>query len=224
MRKIASAILTAVLLIGVSLPVSAAGFPDLNRKGTLTLVMEWDGEPLDSGKLTLYRVGDIVSAAGDDFFTPVPELKDSGISFEELRDTRLPQKLAELALQEKLDPVQAPIQEGEAVFDALQTGLYVVTQKEADACGGFEPVQPFLISLPHWNGHHYIYDRTAQPKVALEIAPTEPTEPKPTEPKDPTLPQTGQLNWPVPVMAVSGLILLFSGILLCTGKKARREE
>lgn len=227
MRKIASIVLSIVLMTGFVLPVSAAGFTDLNRQGTLTLMMEWDGEQLDSGYLTLYRVGDIVSVAGDDFFTPVSELEDSGISLTELENTQLPKELETLALREKLSPIRTSIQNGEAVFNALQTGLYLVTQAEEDACVGFSPIQPFLISLPHWNGHHYVYERKAQPKVELEIVPTEPTEPsepKPTKPAEPTLPQTGQLNWPVPVMAVCGVMLIFAGILLCTGKKVDRED
>jgi len=234
-RRIVSFLLSALLLMGLGLSVSAAGFTNLDRKGTLTLVMEWDSKPLNSGSLTLYRVGDIVCQSGDDYFTTVPELKDSNISLKKLDDTRLPQKLAELAVQEELEPVKAPIQQGEAVFDGLQTGLYVVMQTKADACDGFEPIAPFLISLPQWNGNQYLYERKAQPKVELEIIPeeseepTEPTEPestepKPTKPSGSTLPQTGQLNWPVPVMAVSGLILLLCGILLCAGKKVDGEE
>lgn len=50
-----------------------------------------------------------------------------------------------------------------------------------------------------------------------------PTEPKPTKPKpDPDkLPQTGQLNWPVPVLATLGLLLLIAGIFLRSKKQVQ---
>ena len=62
----------------------------------------------------------------------------------------------------------------------------------------------------------YIYDVDADPKVELTKAP-QPT-PTPT-PKPPTLAQTGQLNWPVPVLAIIGLCLFSLGWLLRFGRK-----
>lgn len=52
--------------------------------------------------------------------------------------------------------------------------------------------------------------------------PSESTEPtKPTEPDKPTLPQTGQLWWPVPLMAIAGLVLFLLGWLR---RKERADE
>ena len=223
MKKIAVFILSAVLLLGLSLTVYAAEAPDLSKKGSLTLTMVWDAEPLNSGSLTLYRIGNIENKENTYSFALLPQLQDSQLSLENLKDTALPQKLADLALQRELEPITAQIQNGEAVFPELETGLYVLTQAQADACDGFEAIQPFLISLPHWDGNTYIYDWKANPKVELEKTPAEPTTPLPTEPKDPTLPQTGQLNWPVPVMAVSGLMFLLAGGLLLGRKKVDSE-
>lgn len=61
--------------------------------------------------------------------------------------------------------------------------------------------------------------------VPEETTQPTPTEPKPTKPKpDPgKLPQTGQLNWPVPVLATLGLLLLVAGIFLRSGKKTVQE-
>lgn len=95
-------------------------------------------------------------------------------------------------------------------------GLFAVTQKEADASDGFPAIHPFLISLPRWDGEQYVYDLTAKPKVSLE--------PKPTEPPDPWLPQTGQTNWPVPVMAVAGAAFVILGGFLCFRKKENHAQ
>ena len=59
------------------------------------------------------------------------------------------------------------------------------------------------------------------PKVELEPKPHEPEEP-PEEPDKPDdkLPDTGLTNWPVPVMAVLGIILICTGIIL---RRAERK-
>lgn len=231
MRKLTVLILLAAVILGVSRPACAAEVLDRTRDSSLTLVMSWDGKPLENGSLTLYRVGDIIYSDGGYGFTPVSELKDTGISLKKLNDTELPGKLEALAVLRKLGPIRQSVSKGEAVFSELQPGLYVVTQTEKEACDGFEPIRPFLMSLPQWDGKTYVYDRKAQPKVALEKIPEQPatTEPHPTEQtaveseKSSGLPQTGQLNWPVPVMAVSGFMLLLVGSLLRGRKKDSNE-
>jgi hypothetical protein len=70
----------------------------------------------------------------------------------------------------------------------------------------------------------YQYHVTASIKSELEREP-EPTEPEPTDPPDPPgLPQTGQLNWPIPLMVVAGLALFVVGWVLCFGKKREQYE
>lgn len=224
MKKVAMFLVSLALLLSLSLPGYAREIPDPSRPGSLTFVMQWKDRPLNSGSLTLYRVGAIANDGGDYFFVLIPELQDSGLSLENLESASLPGQLEELAVEHGLTPISAPIRSGEAAFTDLLPGLYVVSQTEGDACDGFMPIHPFLISLPHWDGSAYVYDRTAQPKVSLEEKPTEPSEPPETVPPDSKLPQTGQLNWPVPVLAVSGLAFLLAGWFLCFGKKERHEK
>lgn len=226
MRRILHILLCLVLLLALSLSVFATEIPDTDRLGSLTFRMEWEGEPLSSGSLTLYRVGLIANRDHRFVFVPVPEFSEDDVSLEHLEDTQLPVQLAQLAQERELEPITQPIAEGEVRFEALQTGLYVVVQREEEACEGFKPINPFLVSLPRWDGSAYIYDLVADPKVALETEPTEPpTEPtKPPEPNDPNLPQTGQLNWPIPILFAGGLLLFVVGCLLCFGKKARHED
>ena len=73
-----------------------------------------------------------------------------------------------------------------------------------------------------------MYDLIAAPKVSLEIKPDKPDKPTepddPTEPDKPILPQTGQLHWPVPILAVSGVVLFAMGWYLCFGKREEHEN
>lgn len=226
MKKI-TALLLALLLLSGALAARAAELPDPERPGSLCLLLDWEGVPLTGGKVTLYRVADVAQQGADSSFGLIPELEGTGVSLDNLADTTLPQILAQKAREKKLPPIEAPVKEGKAAFLELMPGLYVVTQNRESACDGFEPIDPFLISLPRWEKDGYAYDITAEPKVALEKTPdetTEPTEPEPTQPEDTDLPQTGQLNWPIPVMATAGLALFALGWFLCFGKREHHEN
>ena len=65
-------------------------------------------------------------------------------------------------------------------------------------------------SVPYLYRDEYQYDVTSQPKTDLE------REVKPTAPPSPgggkKLPQTGQLWWPVPVLACAGLGCIAVGL------------
>ena len=87
-------------------------------------------------------------------------------------------------------------EKGVVCFAGLGEGLYLLMQAD----GLFAP---FLVTVP-LDGDYTV---DATPKMTL--APTAPTPtPAPTEPK---LPQTGQLWWPVPVLAVLGLFCVAIG-------------
>lgn len=219
MKKRILAALIAMLLLG-SLTVHAHEVPDLTRSGTMTFIMDWNGEPLTGGSLSMYRVGDIVEEDGNFGFICVAEI--GAVPLDDLDDPALAASLADAAKQAGLTAITAPVDQGKAVFTDVEPGLYVVVQEEA--AEGFAALSPFLISMPKYENGQYVTDVTADPKVPLEPEPTEPTEPTPTEPEDPKLPQTGQLNWPVPLLAVSGLVLFVVGCFLCFGRKKENYE
>jgi len=223
MRKIFTALLALFVAIsGLSCRALAAQLPDLNRRGCITFRMEFDGVPLDGGSLTLYRVGQVAGNGGQ--FTLVEPLQKENPSLENLQDPALARKLAELSEKLGLDPITVPVKKGSCVFPDLELGLYVVAQRPGEEVPGYAPIDPFLISLPQWKDNAYLYDLTAAPKVPLEPAPTE----EPTEETEPTvdesadLPQTGQLNWPVPLMAILGLAFFGLGWSLYFGAKRRQ--
>lgn len=227
MKRIVTMLITILLVGGLSLTALAHEVPDLSQNGSITFTMDWGGEPLDSGKLSMYRVGDIVEDDGNYSFELIDELKNSNLSLDNVNDRALAEDLAVLAEDEDLLELTAPIRDGRAEFADLEPGLYVVVQAESDASKGFAPISPFLISTPNYENGHYEPHVVADPKVPLETEPsepTEPTEPEPTKPKDPNLPQTGQLNWPVPVLVVSGLTLFIMGWFLRFGRKKEKYE
>lgn len=217
-------VLTVCLLMLVGLTVNAQAtshpVPDLSRNGSLTFLMEVDGEKLDTGALNISKVGELTEEDGNYFFTLLDGTEiteDSQITLE------LAKEMLDLADELQLEVLSAEINDGIAVFQDLPHGLYVVWQNEADACADYAPISPFLISIPRYANGEYTLDVVAKPKVPFEPEPpTPPTEPPPPPP--PPLPQTGQLKWPVPVMALTGIALLITGCILCASRKKYAHE
>ena len=114
--------------------------------------------------------------------------------------------------------------EGVYYFTDLKAGLYVVTQTKA--AKGYSDMSPFLVSIPYMEDGEYVYKVTANVKTELkqEIKPTTP----PSGSKRPTygnkLPQTGQLTWPIPWLASSGMVLFALGWWLCFGRRKDSYE
>ena len=190
MRKHVISGLLALLFL-LALPVSAAAqtVPDESRNGhcSITVSMTYKGKAVCGGTLALYKVGDVAEDDGNYSFVPVEEIQADIPEFGDIESPDLAGRLAEL--KGKLTPVTSdPVtvdKDGNATFSDLTFGLYLVV-----------------------------------PKTDLErevpTKPTSPTSPttKPTTPSGggKKLPQTGQLWWPVPVLACAGLGCIAVGL------------
>ena len=213
-KRICLLLVALAVTFGFCATALASQTPDLEKPGSITFRLEWEGEALNGGSLTVYRVGAFEKVGSDYRYALIPELADSGISLENVASPETARLLAEKVEEMSLVGITAPISEGAAAFENLIPGLFLVVQQEA--APGFAPMAPFLISLPVPQGDGYVYDLVAAPKVALEPEATEPpppTEPPPDNP--PEIPQTGQLNWPVPVLAIWGALTVAFGLVLC---------
>ena len=223
-KKLIAFLLLITLVFVLCTGVCASQNVDADKSCSITFLMDFETKPLDGGSLTLYRVGQINETGNK--FVLVDSLSHSDVSLDNLESPELAQTLNALAVENKLTPYTTSVVSGKAVFSDLKTGVYVVSQPDGDEIPGYAAINPFLISLPQWQNDTYVYDITASPKVPLVPSGTEPTQPtqpqKPTEPNSPPdLPQTGQLNWPVPLMAVVGLALFLIGFALFSSSKRR---
>lgn len=217
-KRILSAAVMLLLISALAVTAFAHPVPDLSINGSITFVMDWNGEQLDSGRLNLYKVGKVAENDGDYSFDLLDEYDDEGLTLDFAGDTVLAQELLTLAKALKLTARTTNIEDGQAEFHDLEPGLYVVWQDKADASEGFAPIDPFLISMPKFQDGEYVTEVVADPKVGFETVP--PT----TVPPDDEVPQTGQLNWPVPVLAISGAVLFIFGFVLWTGRKRADYE
>ena len=196
--------------------------PDLTRTGTITVSMQYQGKPVPGGTLTLYRVGSVHEDDGNYSFALTDDFAASGESLAEPSSAALAGRLAQYAANAGCSGESHPIgSDGTAVIDDLTPGLYLVVQSKAAT--GYSSASPFLIGLPAMEDGAYVYEVDAGPKLALAGAPA-PQPPKPQTPTSQTLPQTGQLNWPVPVLAALGLLLFAAGWALRFGRRNGYEK
>lgn len=207
MRK-GFALLMAVLLLCLCPAALAHDVPDLSRTGSLKITMRFDGAAVPGGSLTLYRVGEVSEDGGNYSFIPTGDFADCGYAFSDVESAALARALANYAagLTNPAKTTLAIGSDGAVAFEDLELGLYLLVQQTA--AEGYNAAAPFLVTVPRFENGAFVYEVDASPKVELEKAEPTPTPPPTTDDK---LPQTGQMNWPVPVMAMSGACLFTVG-------------
>lgn len=211
LRRIAAICIALCLLCGLCLTGYAYEVPDSTKKGSITVEMRDGGKAVAGGSLTIYRVGEVREDDGDFGFQKTPAMAEFSESYEKVDSPELAEKVAAFVKLHKIPAYAvADNKNGKVVFSDLEQGLYLVVQTAAS--GGYEPLNSFLVTIPMYEDGHYVYEANAEGKFELEQKPSPSTPNKPSKPTK--LPQTGQLNWPVPVMAAAGIGLLLLGLAL----------
>lgn len=137
---------------------------------------------------------------------------------------------------------------GQVKYSELDLGVYLI--QNYPVTENKESIRPFLVTVPRYLNGRYVYevDATSKPEAA-DIGGGGGDEPEDDKPKDDDddepkggggggtpsgggggtpgggggskLPQTGQLWWPVPVLALAGLVLVIFGLVRRkSGKKS----
>lgn len=219
-RLVLSLALTLAAVWGLALTASAAvDAPslDFDQTGSVTLTLAEGGTALTDGAVTLYQVADLYLEDGDMAYSYTEAFSGCTETLD-VTDTALPAALAGYVTDNGVSGTTAAVgADGTVTFDGLTLGLYLAVQTTPST--GYSASSPFLVTVPCAEGDAWVYAVDASPKVALSAEPE--TEPEPPEEPEPTpstssttsttLPQTGQLNWPVPVLAGSGLVLFAIG-------------
>lgn len=206
-KRLALCLLCGMLTLLCCVPTAYA------QTGSITVTMKIEKSVSYSGSLTLYRVGK-VSETGDSF-VPTGKFTACGDSFGDItvNSADLAKDLADWAeKQSSLSQTtkQLTKQSGTTyavTFDNLEVGLYLLVQK--NPATGYNKVSPFLVTIPYEGEYHV--DAASKTELEKEPTPTTaPTTPTSTTPGS-KLPQTGQLNWPIPVLVILGMVLFAAG-------------
>lgn len=214
-KRLLSLLLVFALLFMIAAPASARTVPDPERNGSVSVVMKDGGAAVSGGTLSLYRVGDILEDDGNYSFVLTEEFRAADVPLDDPAAQGLAQQLADYAKAGKMQGVTRAIgTDGTVLFADLKPGLFLFVQETP--ADGYEAVSPFLVSVPMKDGEDWLYDVDASPKVALKKAPEKPGEPE--------LPNTGQLNWPVPVLLTAGLALFAAGWAIYFSQRKKNRE
>ena len=215
-KRIIAIIILAVCLLSMhSAAFAQHDVPDFSRTANVSIAMRYGTKPVTGGTMTAYRVGEIIEVNGDFIFAPTGEFTAWGSSFEDISSKDLAKELLAFAKENEVEDYATVNIGGDALadFSDMELGLYLFTQK--DPCPGYYSVAPFLVSLPGLDENGcYVYDISIDSKTELVKAPVYSAPPPHS--------QTGQLNWPVPLLAIVGILLFTSGWILFFGRK--REE
>lgn len=195
---------------------------DLTKKGSITLTLkDSDGNAMTGGFLDCIQVAEIADIGGETTYLLTNGFQDTNIFLEYFLDGK--QSAASLA-EELNDAVPAgaykianrPDKTGTVTFSNRELGLYLIRQRAKS--GYYESITPFVVTVPMNSDSGWVYDVTASPKVGT-------VTPKDTAYKSVRrLPQTGQINWPVPVLAVSGIALFSLGWAMTKDKHEKEHR
>lgn len=214
------------LCIYISSNVCAAEMIDMEKTGSIVVAMSGEDEEISGGSLTIYKVAEITESKESYVFAYVEEWESCPQQLEGLQSPETAEALYQYAVEQEIQGFTKKIEEGTVVFVNVEVGLYLVAQEEA--AEGYQNIHPFLISLPIKEGNQWKYQVDASPKLDLEREPEIPEIPEvpetPEPPSDENIPQTGQLNWPIPWMVIIGLIFFGIGWTLCFVNKGKTNE
>lgn len=202
-------LLSIVFIFSGSTVFASVGF-DVSKICSVEITLQSaDKVSVPHGRFVLYPVADAVSETGQLAYRYQAPFSSCPADLTDISDETLAQQLCAFIKQEGIAGTEKSADENGTVrFDGLRTGLYLVLERES--ANGYYAISPFLVSLPMMNetGSEWVYNVTTRPKV--EKIPVPETE-KPSAPRDPSLPQTGMLRWPIPVLCVAGLLCFAVG-------------
>ncbi len=219
MKKVLSFLTVVFLML---LPCfSVYAYP---TSGSITVVMinKADKQPLENQTATVIKVADCSFTESDISFSLTADFSETEV---DLMSTDAANDLYPIAKSKVVSGVSAVTDsEGTAVFAECDLGAYLVYSPD----GIFNP---FIVFIPMVSEDGASFNITAQPKIDIpEETTTEPhtdtdtdtdtvTTPSKTSSTD-KLPQTGMLQFPIPVLGLCGALVFAKGfVVYVNGKK-----
>ena len=222
--KAALALSLSLVMPLASIPVSAAENTEMldpDRKGSISITFTYYDEtakktkPVTGGNsVGLYKVADAVVDNGfkfvaDERFAGAGEIPDTDKALD-AANLDLAKKMTAIAPKYDFDVQPKKMDaEGKVTFEGLEVGLYLVVQDAQGTGNNKLTITPFLITIPQKNPDGslaYDVDAAAKP---LGVAKEEVPPPPPPH----NIPQTGQLWWPVMLLAGLGALVLCFGMI-----------
>ncbi len=148
------------------------GTPDMSATGSINIAMaEADGTPVGGGTMRACKVADLHDNEGALYYTLTDAFAECPVNVTgitaELDDAGLETLAMTLAAYAEDADVVGQLalvdSAGDAHFDDLSLGLYLITQVQA--ADGYLAVSPFLATVPLRMQDHWAYTVDAEPKM-----------------------------------------------------------
>ena len=220
-KRIFTLVMVLVLLCYLPVTASAEELVDLDAEGSITVKAVYKKNPLEGMKLNCIQVGKLIPNGELYYFESLYD--DTVYTSENIHDSKHPGEMLKLVKNgTKIGYTKAADKDGYIKFDSLKPGLYLIYQNESFIKAGDKyEIREFFVTIPY-DGK---YDVDAKSKPGLDLYPEEPSNPTTgTSQKVTRLPQTGQLSWPVPVMALCGMMFFALGWWMCFGGRKDPNE
>ena len=209
MKKLLTILVVLLLSLCFCINAVAVSEPiDLERTAQLSVTMECSHGYKCGGNVAIYYIASIEWAGSNYVFKYTDDFKDCNIPLENISDDKKAEKYSNYVIEKGIVVDRKILVDGTVVVKDLPLGLYMVVHEDPD--DGFSAALPFLATLPTVNGDYWEYEVDATTKVELkhyEVIPP------------PDIPQSGQLKWPVPVLACLGVLVFAIGCALCFRKR-----
>ncbi len=219
LHRIIITICISILLSMFCLPAFAAEW-----SGTLYLHCSThvDGERfyIAEDEFSIVRIADaeVLMSEGNSHirYTILPKYKNIDCDWGNLtaEESRAKAKqLTSMVADEEYIASDETDRQGNASFYNLDPAIYLVVRTKVTPQNESYYVDPFLVSVPLlWDGS-INYTVTTSPKCGWNPEDSDPPSNPivPADPSDSKLPQTGQLNWPIPVLIIVGIALVIIG-------------
>ena len=214
----AAGIFLAVLSIVL---MSVLSVPAAEQSGSLTLRCVFptgDGERvLSDDTYSLAKIADAVITDSSVSYTTLEQFRSYDCDWQHQAASKMNEKAKALAYYCEKNGYYTDSAvtdaNGTLKFGDLSVGLYLVARTKTAPSNGDFVTDPLLVFIPQSVNGEAIYDVTATPKFSYVGGDT----PQPTDdrtPPDDSLPQTGQLMWPVTLLSVLGCFLILGGSAL----------
>lgn len=228
MRKKLCYIAVCLLLTFLyAVPVSGSDIMDMERECAVTMELKTEAkEALANGSFKFYQIGEVESFNQGKFtYRYLEDFQISNVTLNiegASENEKSARELSNYAKKYKI-PGETYVTDEDGIvrIAGLKPGLYLVdTVYQEKEVGKVEFTKPFLACIPEYENGELIFDVTIKTKVsngAIPMTPLENSSKKPvkkpsgTHPGGSKLPQTGMLRWPIPVLALAGMILMEVG-------------
>lgn len=209
MKRFVCMALALFLICSLLVPAKAA----VNDKGSIEVKVKYEATNVTGGDLIAVRVG-YVDSDKNIFRKVTTHAEITGIG-ESSTVTQMQNFYTAYKSSYNFDVYKAEVKNGTAKFTDIPLGLYLVYQETA--ASGFGKLAAFLVTVPYEGK----LDVSIASKTELkrEAQPTPGGSGGTGSSGGQRLPQTGQLIWPIPCMAVAGTLLFALGWWMCFGRK-----